>query len=446
MNPFELARNLSSIIGHYPDPIKIKELVEEAKLLPDYHNGLFVTNDRYFGTLFEFLIVERLSKNLIAAIDSRQDNILLLEKLVTQPGIEIGFKVLLHALGKGNIRIVEILINAGANINQDIEAVLKSAIASNNINLFYKVFELIPVFSPIILGSGLISAVHANNIQMVTILIQKGADINYDDAHALYESLDMELRDITQILIANGANVNNARVIEHLYVSHDEDLIKLFIKNGANLHIDNEKFLSRAASEGEMEIVELLINDGANVNIPNLNNPLLENIRGPNLNMNIINRLIQAGVNVNIMNGQALIEAVKLANVELVSRLIEAGANAQLQDNSALKIASRNNYIQIMGILRGAGAVFNLPLNVPPPPPPPPARGLVRLPAGVGLRAEDAPPPQIQPNLGLRRMDALPNNPAGVGIRIAGGYYEKYLKYKQKYLALKKQNSFVQSK
>jgi len=48
---------------------RIRELTEEAKMLPDYDDGFSVTNDRYFGALFEFLIVEQLSKNLIAAIE-----------------------------------------------------------------------------------------------------------------------------------------------------------------------------------------------------------------------------------------------------------------------------------------------------------------------------------------------------------------------------------------
>jgi ankyrin repeat protein len=376
--------------------------------------------------------------NLEQVIQS--NNVLLLEKLLAQPRIPMGHDILFYSIPRG-IVMFNMLINAGANINenQKIEELLSHAIMYDKAEIFLKILQFIPVIRN---NQVLVIAVHSNNVQFVTLLIQKGANIHF----------------------------NNERPLKIAIIKQNIDIVRLLITNGANIHVDNQYCIGLAARLGNLKILEILINAGANINIPDVYNPLLQHIQSEAFNMDIINKLIEAGANVNVLNGRLLEEAVSRENVELVSRLIEAGANVQLKDNEALKIARRKNNLRIIEILERAGA--NLPpappiipiqrnQNVPPPPPvdqnarplirqgavgmgqvlppPPQVRGLARLPAGVGLRAEDAPPPpQFPQNLGLRRMGALPNAPPGIDIRIAGGYYEKYLKYKRKYLSLKK--------
>jgi len=364
-----------------------------------------------------FISGVRVTENDLKQVIQR-NNVLLLEKILAQPRIQMGFDILLHTIRVGNregIAMFNMLLNAGANINENqrIEELLSLAIINDRTEISLKILQLIPVIRN---NQLLLTAIYKNNIQFVTLLIQKGANIHFDNEHPLKIAI----------------------------IERNIDIIRLLIINGSNIHVDNEYCIGEIAQFGNLEILEIFINAGANINIPNINNPLLRHIKNGIFNMAIINKLIEAGANVNVLNGQPLIEAVSRNNVELVSRLIEAGANVQLQDNEALKITRRNNNLRIIEILERAGA--NLPppppapLNMPPPQqwgPPPQMRGLARLPAGGGLRADDVPPPpQFPQNLGLRRMGAIGDAPPGVGR--AGGYYEKYLKYKRKYLSLKK--------
>jgi len=367
-----------------------------------------------------FISGARVTENNLEQVIEK-NNVLLLEKLLAQPRIQMGFNILLHTIQVGNregIAMFNMLINAGANINENqrIEELLSLAIIHNRVDIFLKILQFIPVIRD---NQVLFTAIYSNNIQFVALLIQKGANIHF----------------------------LNEQPLKIAIIKQYIDIVRLLITNGANIHIDNEYCIGLAAQFSNLKILEILINAGANINIPDVNNPLLRHIKGGIFNMAIINKLIEVGANVNVLNGQPLIEAVSRNNVEQVSRLIEAGANVQLQDNEALKIARTNNNLRIIEILKRAGADLPPPpQDWGPPPPPPQVWNLARLPAGVGLRAEDAPPPpQFPQNLGLRRMGARGEVPNDVGIRIAGGYYEKYLKYKQKYLALKKQNSFVQS-
>ena len=137
------------------------------------------------------------------------------------------------------------------------------------------------------LNPAVIYAVENGYVEMVPILLEKGADVNLqmdDDATLLYIATEQGRKDMVQILLENGADVDTpANVfIGHMYVkrsplsiavikliqgwvpshssSHYRDTIKLLVNHGADIHKKYETSPSPLdIAEGKPEIKTLLI-------------------------------------------------------------------------------------------------------------------------------------------------------------------------------------------
>jgi ankyrin repeat protein len=79
------------------------------------------------------------------------------------------------------------------------------------------------------------------------------------------------------------------------------DEVKFLIKNGANIHANENSALVGAASAGNLEIVKYLLDNGANIHVQG-DNPLFWALY--NGRLEVVKYLLNSGANINAHNGE----------------------------------------------------------------------------------------------------------------------------------------------
>ena len=121
--------------------------------------------------------------------------------------------------------------------------------------------------------SALLDAAKEGNIEAVKQHLANGADVNAKDDGwtPLHNAAGYSTKEMVELLISNGANVNvkNEDEWTPLHDAASKEVAELLIAKGADMDAkdkDNWTPLHKAAFGGHMEIVELLIAEGADVN------------------------------------------------------------------------------------------------------------------------------------------------------------------------------------
>ncbi len=121
-----------------------------------------------------------------------------------------------------------------------------------------------------------ISAVAENNVNLVKELVKQGASVDttdeYDFTPLLFAAYNGNT-EIVQILIDHKADLNYGRYGTPLIIAANRghiNIVKLLIKAGADLNkkecVEEHTALMDAAGKGYKEIVQLLVEAGADVN------------------------------------------------------------------------------------------------------------------------------------------------------------------------------------
>lgn len=121
-------------------------------------------------------------------------------------------------------------------------------------------------------------AVWNGDANMVKLLVNKGADVNYSpekDYPLLHHAVWMENTDIMRVLLDHGANIDikdqdGKTAFRHALDAADRQMVDLFIAKGANVNAkgrDNSTPLHQAAISGRKGIVEILLANGADVTV-----------------------------------------------------------------------------------------------------------------------------------------------------------------------------------
>ncbi len=170
------------------------------------------------------------------------------------------YNALSYAVMDKNYPIMQILVDAGADINGP----------NNNESL-----------------TPLLFAVRDNDIEGTEYLLSKGADVNLanGDITPLTEAAKNQNINIIKLLLKNKADVNGpagyAPPLFYAVQEQNAESVKLFLSNGANPNLyatdglfctDKEACytpLMKAAQQNDTQLMEILLQNGANKNIKN---------------------------------------------------------------------------------------------------------------------------------------------------------------------------------
>jgi len=200
----------------------------------------------------------------------------------------------------------------------------------------------------------LAEAVSRNDIQMATILLDAGADINGSIIHkdtALMEACETGNLDLVEWVLSRGADVNlwveqQGDALQTAAHEGHENIVKLLLARGANVKAREGRYGSClegaiGAREKNMDLVQLLMDAGANVNYSGtledlrafeggFGSPLSGSIWNPRYD-GLTRLLLERGADPNWPGrgfyGTALEEAVERDNEEAFHLLLEYGAD-----------------------------------------------------------------------------------------------------------------------
>lgn len=230
--------------------------------------------------------------------------------------------------------VLEILINAGADLSIKDGTVLQYAVSHRNVyageHLHVECVRLL-VEAGVDVNAHfpLYEAIKNGNKEITDILIKAGADVNsVDDTgknYMLYTFAREGQLDNIKALLALGADVNNGAL--HGVCSVDETSMKL--TRSMNL-INNIKSASPA------EIVTYLLNAGADVNSTDKDGKTPLHMAAGSNQVEIVRLLILAGADINkpdkfIMDTPLHIASSR-GNYKVVKQLLAAGADAHIKN------------------------------------------------------------------------------------------------------------------
>ncbi len=273
------------------------------------------------------------------------------EKSSTTGETELGDTALITAAMYGYIDIVELLLNKGANVN---------GIGRHGL-------------TPLIVAS------ITCKFSIVEILIKNNADIyiQSDNGSTAMSSAEEHGFDDIAMLLQNTSNQNpNTYVLAEILMdalkaeNHKKALEIVKNVNSVN-YIDNNKasLLFIAAAKGYFEVCKILINKGAKLNLQAENGGTALMLASQQAHLEIVKLLIKKGAKLDVqgINGwTALMEASYQKNTNIVKILIVNGAKLDVQDNqsrTALIQAARDGYTEIVKLLLDKGAKVNLQDN-----------------------------------------------------------------------------------
>lgn len=178
-----------------------------------------------------------------------------------------------------------------AVLNNDVAIVKELLNIGMDVNMLYQVVEPdFPTGTKIVhktlltLACGINTYIHGDNINMIKLLIEYGADVN---KHGLGQFNDAPLikclysrKEIIELLLKNGANPNiysenfsNIPLYHYIY-TNEYEMVELLLKYHADPNITNSNGdtpLHYCVYQGRYEIAKLLLKHGANPDIKNNN-------------------------------------------------------------------------------------------------------------------------------------------------------------------------------
>lgn len=258
--------------------------------------------------------------------------------------------LLLDALEKGRLDVVEILLNNGLNPNvKDKNGIVP---------LFYAVsYKDIPSIKLLLSYGADINAKAPNGktvlsiaiedgyFDIIKLLVDAGAEIDISSLSAV-EDLDL-FKYLFQSfnLDVNGKGKSGAPILVSQAYDGSEEIVNFLLDNGANINsVDKDGFtpLHEACLSNNLDMVKLLLNRGANPNVKSKSGstPIFKCwFSSGDKNIPIYKELLKYGVDVNSKNndGETLLHFYclrpHLKNMKVIKFLLDNGADSNIKDN-----------------------------------------------------------------------------------------------------------------
>ena len=294
------------------------------------------------------------------------------KRLIDFVGIDLNY---FHSINK----IKNLDLNKAIKDNDYENIIVKCKLEDNYLANNYSIIRKLPlkVFKKCITIENnktnvLIKSVKNNDKEITELLIEIGANVNGGDCQnitPLIWAVIKNNKEIVKILVKAGANLfdkdnNNKTAISVACSMGCKEMVELVVKKGCNNVCEG---ILTASVYGNKDIIEFLINFNMNMTITcnHYNEALIKALSSYSENDNtkeIIKLLINNGANVNYtgyFGYTPLILASKRDYKDIVKLLIQAGANINYHTNNnytALAWASINKNKEIKKILKNAGA------------------------------------------------------------------------------------------
>ncbi|MFT5388116.1 MAG: ankyrin repeat protein, partial [Candidatus Omnitrophota bacterium] len=260
---------------------------------------------------------------------------------------------LMKAIIKGNVNIVRILLENGADVNdfgRDSDDTTPLMIAARE-----------------------------GNLEIVTLLLDDWGDVHESIrsswTNALIEAINQEHKDIVELLLKEGANVNplttpsEGTPLMKAIIKGNVNIVRMLLENGADVSGRDSDYttpLIIAAREGNLEIVTLLLDNKADANTSNSSSVNALNRAVHEEHKDIIELLLKNGAKADYVGKDdytILVAAASTGNVEIGELLLDYGAKNDViwtQGGSSLMIAASNGHADFIEMLIKRGSKVNL--------------------------------------------------------------------------------------
>ena len=294
--------------------------------------------------------------------------------LVAEAHNDDGQTALCYAIMYGNMELVSLLLNRGANIE-----------AHDNKGQTALHMDREKEVVPLLLNRGANIKAHDNGgqtalhfavihgrIEAISLLLNRSANIEAHDNKgqtALHFAVMHGPREAISLLLTRGAIIealnNQGQTALHFAVMHGRmEVISLLLTRGVNIEAHDNKgqtVLHFAVMYGRMEAISLLLDRGANIETHDNRGQTALHFAVMHWRMEVVRLLLTRGVNIEAHDnkGQTVLHfAAILGLIKVISLLLDRGVNIEAHDNkgkTALHFAVIHREMEVIPLLLDRG-------------------------------------------------------------------------------------------
>ncbi|KAF4766281.1 hypothetical protein HAV15_010745 [Penicillium sp. str.  len=284
----------------------------------------------------------------------------------------------LHAAAcSGHAEVVKLLLEKGAKIHNGSDG-SKTSLYCACLNGHHQVAQMLLQWEPELLATHeewipLLAASQGGFLDIVQLLIQRGADIGASDSFGqtpLYIACEDGHIEVVRLLLDKGADVHHPNQFGWTPVNtaSDEgfsDIVLLLVERGADINVPNESGetpLYNSSWGGHSEVVRLLLEGGADIEVQSESGetPLSSACRRGHIE--VVRLLLDKGAEIHHQSQSGwtpVNDASEAGFFDIVQLLIERGADIEVQNESGetpLYLACENGHVDVVRLLLDKGA------------------------------------------------------------------------------------------